>query len=714
MPALSSTTLSVKWEPMKLLLRRPWHGLLLCCWLVLTCGTVGILQAQTTQLGKIKDWKIFDFYEPGEAGRGGTNQLKTLLSGATAEPRPNNIVEVSQMWLGSFDEHGDTNLVTTAPQCTVDTRERTATSPGPVQIQTGLGQLSIQGIGFHCRLTNIILFISNSVETIIRRELIQSSDSAVGRLPFLETAPPSERTQTTPTNAPIRVSSDHFLFHQSSNIAVYSDQVHIEDPRLVLTCHQLIIHFSTNGSLQKIVAEQEVVILDKASQGQASGDRAVYQLTDNSEWVELTGLPARWKEGSREGSGNRFVFEPRQSKVLAPEQSLVRLSGTDFVSPVLIGTPSSQETGRPAPGTNQFVEITSLFMDVHLPSTNQPARTVLASNQVVIVNPADQSQATGQRAFYSEQTGILELTGMARWESGGRLLTGDAFYYERTNQVFRAQPNAYVRLPLSSLGSNALVSQLFQSTTNTTPAATQFLELFSDQFLFRPGQIRFQDRVRGVLWQEDQVIGRLFCGDLTLHLASNQMERIVAQNQVVMEQPPALSSRSNLVEKHLTCEWFAAFLDTNGHVRQLMAQTNVLIRQTEYPSSSSTNQPLRTDLRADVVTAWFAEYTNDVDRIVAENNVLIEQVAGRAKGSRAVYSRAEDTLVLSGEVVLETPTGLLNAPAAILKHFGLWPGRLSQLGLPLRPPQTVVPRRPKTTGPRRPESSASVPENTPE
>jgi hypothetical protein len=83
MPALSSTTLSVKWEPMKLLLRRPWHGLLLCCWLVLTCGTVGILQAQTTQLGKIKDWKIFDFYEPGEAGRGGTNQLKTLLSGAT-------------------------------------------------------------------------------------------------------------------------------------------------------------------------------------------------------------------------------------------------------------------------------------------------------------------------------------------------------------------------------------------------------------------------------------------------------------------------------------------------------------------------------------------------------------------------------------------------------------------------------------------------------
>lgn len=134
------------------------------------------LRAQIGRLGKVKDFKFPDFYEAQGTGRNQTNRLKSLLTGAEAQPQFSGLVFVKQMRLENYLLDGQTNLIATAPECTVDTGQRAVFSTGQLQLATANGQFFIEGNeGFHCRLTNFNLFISNRVRTVIRQELIQSA-----------------------------------------------------------------------------------------------------------------------------------------------------------------------------------------------------------------------------------------------------------------------------------------------------------------------------------------------------------------------------------------------------------------------------------------------------------------------------------------------------------------------------------------------------------
>ena len=65
------------------------------------------------------------------------------------------------------------------------------------------------------------------------------------------------------------------------------------------------------------------------------------------------------------------------------------------------------------------------------------------------------------------------------------------------------------------------------------------------------------------------------------------------------------------------------------------------------------------DLICELLTVFFVTNTTKIDTIIAETNVVILQKDGWAVSDKAVYFAAEDVLVLTGNVILDSPQGHL-------------------------------------------------------
>jgi lipopolysaccharide export system protein LptA len=71
------------------------------------------------------------------------------------------------------------------------------------------------------------------------------------------------------------------------------------------------------------------------------------------------------------------------------------------------------------------------------------------------------------------------------------------------------------------------------------------------------------------------------------------------------------------------------------------------------------------DLICELLTVVFETNTTKIDMIVAETNVVILQKDGWAVSDKAVYFAAEDVLVLTGNVILDSPQGHLTSHKVI-------------------------------------------------
>ena len=94
-------------------------------------------------------------------------QIKSILSGAEAQPQPGGLLIIRQLQLKTFDLNGRLNIIVTAPECIYDTLGGTASSGGPLQLQNGDGTFHVAGEGFLWRQSNQFLTISNQVRTRI-------------------------------------------------------------------------------------------------------------------------------------------------------------------------------------------------------------------------------------------------------------------------------------------------------------------------------------------------------------------------------------------------------------------------------------------------------------------------------------------------------------------------------------------------------------------
>lgn len=98
-------------------------------------------------------------------------QVKTFLEGSQAEPGADGVILIRNAKLQTFHDDGSKDMTVRTPHCLFDSRLRTVSSDGPLQVQTSDDKLLLEGVGFFWQETNSDLIISNQVRTTIRGTL---------------------------------------------------------------------------------------------------------------------------------------------------------------------------------------------------------------------------------------------------------------------------------------------------------------------------------------------------------------------------------------------------------------------------------------------------------------------------------------------------------------------------------------------------------------
>ena len=612
----------------------------------------GFCPTASAQVGQGSGITFPMYYDAHELTQGQTNRLKMRLTCATADLQPNSILRLSEMRLEHYDGYGKTNLIATSPECTFNQAQKIVSSAAKLNVNADNGLLFLEGVGFFCTFTNTALTLSNSVETRIREDIGTQLRTNRTRATPLSGVVDSSRTNAS-TNY-ITILSDRLFFVFASNSVTYFDNVRVHTSQFEMTCQQLDGRRATNGALESIIAQQDVVLFNKADGSSAYGDRALYGVEEGRETVVLSGARARWQDTLREALARTFSFDLKEQRFRAEGNAYFK------VPRVSIGQ-QSLLTGAPGTRTNApegDLEITAEVVTAQLPTTNNPARSLIASNHVVIVSTADKSRATGHEAKYSEATGILELNGKAFWQTGERIISGNSLFADRTNRVFAVTGDAYFRLPAAELGKQSLLSPFLSGHTNSlSNAAPQFLEMWCDNCDYRGDTLTFRGQIRGNFLEGTNAMGALTCGQLFFRFNSNQVENVTAKSNVHIEQFPYTSTNGVTVSKSLDCELLNVMLATNGSIQRIIGETNVAALQVE---RSNTNAlPIASSLRAQMVVGEFFAHTNRLRELVAIRDVALAHGTRKGHGERAVYNVTNNTVELTGNPTADFPDGNL-------------------------------------------------------
>jgi lipopolysaccharide export system protein LptA len=600
---------------------------------------------------------LFEYYTAQELPSGATNRLKGLLLGSKAQKLTNGLVLFTEPVILRIDTGGKTNLVASSPECLVDPnpQNRIAFSTNRLTVRAPNEQMLLEGDGFLCRLTNFNLTLSNRAHTRIRQDVARSAQSArPGGAKALDSTAATTTNTAAGANAFIDISSQWANFDYQSNRAVYLRDVRVENPPQRVGSEKLTIQRATNGSVESILAEQQVVIVNTQDLSRASGDWAFHHVSETGQVLLLTGRPALWQDGLRTARGRRLAYDFVSQTLRAEQEASLRLPRTNLdQGGWMLGQANRQKNGA---ATNQFVDINAGLLDLQMPTTNRLGRALVAQTNVVIVSLADQSRATADRAVYQETNHTLELSGRAVWQRGGQVFKGDKIFIDNDNKVFRVERRAFVRIPVADLpqgpeGTWRRPEDGRRGATNAGPA--QFIEVTSDWYEYRDDWLTFYDHVNGRFLEGDTNRATLTCGWVSFKFNSNRVERIVARQDLTANQLPVATANGTLLAKRFKCEYLVLTMNTNGNLIRAVALTNVVALKTEW--MPGTTQRKFSWLNADQVTADFFAQSNAVERLVAERNVLLLQDQRSASGARAVYTATNNQVELTGNPKAETP-----------------------------------------------------------
>jgi lipopolysaccharide export system protein LptA len=615
------------------------------------------------------------YYQAHELTKGQSNRLKLLITSKTAELLPNSIYRLGGMYLQHQDGFGRTNLIARSPECFYNHERKTVSSAASLSVNADNGLLYLEGVGFFGNFTNMTLNLSNKVETRIREDIatqVRTNKSRAGMLTGNlakgKTNAIATGTNALPNTNYVTIISDRMFFAHSSNTVTYFDNVRVNATQFELACEELHGKRSTNGTLESIVAEQNVVLFNKSDGSSATGDHAMYEMGQGQETVLLSGNRARWQDQLREAMAKRFWFDLKEQRFRAEEGTFIKLPRVSLEGQSLFSqqpAPTNAPARTNAPRTTNVVsgdlEIMAELLEVQLATTNHPGRTVRAATNVVIVSTADKSRATANEARFAETTGILELIGNAFWQTGERVVSGELLFLDRTNRIFAVNSNAYIRLPMSELGKQALLSPFTLSQTNRASGSTnavaatnapQFLELWCDNFDYRGNLLTFRENVRARFFEGTNAVGALSCGLLSLRFNSNQVESVTAKHKVHLDQFPYPTTNGVVVFKSLDCGGLTALLTTNGWIKQVIAENDVAGVQVE---RSGTNAPVTSSLRGQMVILNFFTHTNQLHELVAVRDVQLAHENRKGFGQRAVYDVTKGTVELTGNPTAEFP-----------------------------------------------------------
>src|SRR3954454_23468708 len=487
-------------------------------------------------------------------GPGDTNRLKYLITSTKAQLAGPSRYRAQGMRIENFTEDGATNIIARATECFLNNKDRTATSTNHLDLEAGKG-LTLEGDGYFCQLTNFTLYLSNRVRTRITRTLAEGNRSLI---PSLGTTPsPATAGLAADTNLFMTVSSDKCYLNTSSNVIVYTGSIRVDSPQVFMTCAQLTIQRATNGTVAYVLAEENVVILDKADGSGTSADKGYYGVNEGKETLELTGH-ALWLAGERSLRAESVLIDLKKDSIVARNKVLMKLPRGMFSQAELFPAFGPGQTNRiPANYTNEFVEIHSEWMNIQLPGTNHLPRSVTARTNVLMLSMVDKMRATGGEATYNEGNGVLELNRNAKWQADQRIVMGDQLFFDRTNRIFRDVGHAFLKVPVSSFGKQTLLG------ASPEMRPSQFIEINSGSFEWEGDWLTFHEPVRGRLLEGDPPLVRLEAGLLSLQI-SNQIRGIVAKKKVFLEQFPVVRPDGRRLSKTFETENLDVTLATNG------------------------------------------------------------------------------------------------------------------------------------------------------
>ncbi len=588
------------------------------------------------------------------------NQRKTEFSGKDATPMAGSSkVLVKGADMKSFREDGTLVMAAKAIECVYDGSKKQANSSGPLQMQTGDGHFFIEGIGFLWNETDSGLVLSNHVHSILH------SDSTNG-------TPPSETV----------IFSDRFTYEMKTGLAVYWDNVRVNDPKMKLTCAMMTANLANSSAF----SAGDIINLPSLR-------NMLVQPSDSdkvSQYLATRISPATQKMLSDYGGNANLQLQ----QALAEEFNLIIQNGPIYDATRFAGVKLSPETTNLLAQTTAGSDLVrlnrSLLQDAYpqeisknmVPQAGGRPDYIVAETNVVIdftentENGQQQTHATGDKAVYRHKTTgtvtneFMELTGNPKLEKTNGWMTADIITMDRAKDMIRGVGNYH---------------SIFKKTppeagkTNAPPPGDT--EIFCDKFDYNTktkvaiyqGHVRVDDpqmkltsemltaslpekggRPDHIVAETNVVIDFTENGDQKTHATGDKAvydEKVVgAITNAVMQltgNPKLERTDGWMTADIITMDQGAGIIRGMGHhhstIKKQPADTSITnspatadtdifsddfeyvtkTRVAVYTGRVRVNDP-QMKLTSGIATAWMPEKSGKPERIVAETNVVID------------------------------------------------------------------------------------------
>lgn len=393
-------------------------------------------------------------------------QLRSLLTGASAEQQPGGVSLIKEGKFETFLENGQGETVVEAPLCFYEEKgDHSLHSPGTLRVQTADGKFSITGEGFRYVQTNSSLFISNRAHTIIHPELLQA-----------QTPGSTARTNKTPNESKgMDIVSEAFDYVGETGVGNHRRNVHVSGPDLDMTAGNLqFLLPMKQRQLQRITAEENVVV--RSGEVRATGERVNY--APDTGLIHISGEP-KWQAVQREGQADELSIDRSNRIFRATGHAQMRLTGQGASASAFLPAGLSTATNS-ANVRNQVVEIQSSSYEIRTNSaeflsgvqvveradgqprsklscrdmmlrfagTNQ-MESMVAQHNVIMEQGLKRFAA--ENAVFTGTNQVLTLTGNPSWQDGPRSGQGDIIFLDGRQNELTARGNASLHLPAGNI-----------------------------------------------------------------------------------------------------------------------------------------------------------------------------------------------------------------------------------------------------------------------
>jgi lipopolysaccharide transport protein LptA len=454
-----------------------------------------------------------------------------VLKGTSAEPRGDNLYELTEPRVTSFDADDTPEMFIEAPRCFYQMRGNNAYSDSTLSVRTADGRFAIEGLGWRWQPDAAALTISNQVTALVQKSALATN-----------------LTSNTGTNAPVRITATSF--RQAGERASFIGDVVVKDGNDTLRCQQLDIVFVKPDGLQTIEAIENVEL--ERENAKVQSGRAVYDFKKNE--IRISENP-RWSSEQREGSANVLILNRTENTLVADGNVYMRLPLTNVANTATAGG-----------GTNRFLDVRANYFKFEEATSNRLARAIYRSN-VSVVHPeatilaaeltvsfnatnrierieAEENVAVhsganvafGEHAEFDLASEKIVLSGRPHWkveESTGK--SELLMFYPKTQEL-HALRDVEMIVPGRSVGTLFAVNVKTNQAAGTNAPMTIRADSFSrgtNVAVFNENVVIADDR------------GKMMCQLVTLVTAgTNQLERVIAEGGVRLEQPGMVATGS--------------------------------------------------------------------------------------------------------------------------------------------------------------------------